>query len=356
LIFQRVVIIVFPLITFTNTNKKRREIMKKMKLLVWGMVLVLMVMTGASLVLAAGNLVIYNAGSPEIGQDLVRAFKGKHPDIKVEIISAGSGELLTRIKAEASRPQGDIVMAIAKENLEIIRDLLQSYKVREEAAFPDNVKDTKENKYYGFSFNIQAFIINTNVVPLAKAPKCWKDLGAKQWSGKVVLANPALSGSAYAQLFQMVHLYGWDHINAVRKVSTFVPKSSLVYTFVGRGEFGIGVTGEGNVFKEKSKGNPVAPVYPCEGTGLRFDASGIIKNGPNLGNAKLFMDFLTTKEAMTICSQSPYFRRMARSDVPPPPGLKPSSEIKFFPYDAMEASKSRNAYLQKFGEIFSRRK
>jgi iron(III) transport system substrate-binding protein len=326
--------------------------MKNKKLAVCGMVLVLMVMTGASLVLAAGNLVIYNAGSPEIGEDLVRAFKGKHPDIKVEIIRAGSGELLTRIKAEASRPQGDIVMAIAKENLEIIRDLLQSYKVREEAAFSDNVKDTKENKYYGFSFNIQAFIINTKVVPLAKAPKCWKDLGAKKWSGKVVLANPALSGSAYAQLFQMVHLYGWDHINAVRKV----PKSSLVHTFVGRGEFGIGVTGEGNVFKQKSKGNPVAPVYPCEGTGLRFDASGIIKNGPNLGNAKLFMDFLTTKEAMKICSQAPYFRRMARPDVPPPPGLKPSSEIKFFPYDAMKASESRNAYLQKFGEIFSRRK
>lgn len=343
------------LITLTYNNEKRREIMKKMKLFFCGMLVIFMTISGASLILAAGNLVIYNAGSPEMGEDLVRAFKGKHPDIKAEIIRAGSGELITRIKAEASRPQGDIIMAIAKENLEIIRDLLQSHKVREDAAFPDNVKDTKENKYYGFSFNIQAFIINTKVVPLEKAPKCWKDLADKKWGGKIVLANPALSGSAYAQLYQMVHLYGWDHVNAVRKVSTFVPKSSLVYTFVGRGEFGIGVTGEANVFAEISKKNPVAPVYPCEGTGLRFDASGIIKGGPNLGNAKIFMDFLTTKEAMTICSQSPHFRRMARPDVPPPPGLKPSSEIKFFPYDAMEASKSRNSYLQKFGEIFSRR-
>jgi iron(III) transport system substrate-binding protein len=309
----------------------------------------------AGFAMAGGNLVLYNAGSPEIGNDLVRAFSEGYPDIKTEVIRQGSGELITRIKGEAGKPQGDVIIAVAKENLEVIRDLLQSYKVREDAAFPDDVKDKKENKFYGFSFNIQAFIINTDLVPLSDAPKTWKDLGDKKWRGKIVLANPALSGSAYAQLFQMVQLYGWDFINSVRKASTFVPQSTLVYTFVGRGEFAIGVTGEANVFGEISKGLPVAAVYPAEGTGLRFDASAIIKDGPNLDNAKIFMDWLTTKDAMAIISKSPHFRRMARPDVPPPPGLKPTSEIKFFPYEAMEASKSRNDYLQKFGEIFARR-
>lgn len=322
----------------------------------WTVVFVLFLLLGAGLAQAEGGLVIYSAASPEMSNDLIKAFNTKHPDIKVDTIRAGSGELLTRIRAEGSRPQGDIIMAIAKENLEIIRDFLQSYKVREAAAFPDDVKDTKENKYYGFSFNIQAFIINTKVLPLSDAPKSWKELGEKKWRGKVILANPALSGSAYAQLFQMVGLYGWDFINSIRRVSTFVPKSSLVYTFVGRGEFPIGVTGEGNVFTEINRGHPVTAVYPSEGTGLRFDASGIIKGGPNLNNAKIFMDWLTTKAAMSIVSKAPHFRRMARPDVPPPPGLKPSSEIKFFSYDAIEASKNRNAYLQKFGEIFAQRK
>ena len=90
--------------------------MKNVKLLVWGVLVVFMTVSGVSLCMAAGNLVIYNAGSPEMGEDLIRAFNGKYPDIKVEIIRAGSGELLTRIKAEANRPQGDIIMAIAKEN------------------------------------------------------------------------------------------------------------------------------------------------------------------------------------------------------------------------------------------------
>ena len=315
----------------------------------------LMLLAGAALVSADGKLVIYNAGSVEMGEDLVRAFKAENRDIDVELMRLGSGEIITRVKAEARRPQGDLIMAMAKENMEVVYDLLESYRVREASAFPNDVKDTKGDKYFGFSFNIQAFIINTDRAPLSQAPKSWKDLGDSKWAGEIVMANPALSGSAYAQLFQMVGLYGWDYVNAVRKVTTFVPQSGLVYTFVARGEFAIGITGEGNVFTEKAKGNPVEAVYPSEGTGLRFDASGIIKGGPNPQNAKIWMDFLTTKEAMTIISQAPHFRRMARPDVPPPPGLTPTSQIKFYEYDAMKASESRNDYLQKFGEIFATR-
>jgi iron(III) transport system substrate-binding protein len=315
----------------------------------------LMLLLSAALVSADGKLVIYNAGQPEMGDALVQAFKAKYRDIDVEHIRQGSGELITRIQAEARRPQGDIIMAVAKENLDVIYDLLESYRVKEASAFPNDVKDAKGNKYFGFSFNIQAFIINTDRIPLRDAPKSWKDLGDSKYRGEVVMANPALSGSAYAQLFQMVGLYGWDHVNAVRRVTTFVPSSTLVYTFVGRGEFGIGVTGEGNVFTEKAKGNPVEAVYPSEGTGLRFDASGIIKGGPNPQNARIFMDWLTTKDAMTIISQAPFYRRMTRPDVPPPPGLQPTGDIKFFEYDANKASDSRNEYLQKFGEIFATR-
>ncbi len=312
----------------------------------------LLFLCGASLLFGDGSVVVYSAGSPEMNEDLAKAFRAGQPGVKVELIRAGTGELITRIQAEAKRPLGDIIMAIAKENLEVIADQLLPYKVREDAAFPAEVKD-RDNRYYGFSYNIQAFIVNTELVKPGQEPKSWKDLADKKWNGKLLFANPALSGSAYAQLFQMVGLYGWDHINAVRKLATFVPSSTLAFSLVGRGEFAVGVTGEGNVFTEKAKGNPVEAIYPSDGTGLRFDASGIIKGGPNTANAKLWMDFLTTKEAMSIISGSPHFRRMARPDVPPPPGLKPSSEIKFISYDDAAASANRDAYLKKFGEIFA---
>ncbi len=75
-----------------------------------------LLLLGVGLAFGAGNLVLYNAGSPQMGDDLVKAFKGKYPDIKVDVIRAGSGELITRIKAEAARPQGDVAMGIAKKH------------------------------------------------------------------------------------------------------------------------------------------------------------------------------------------------------------------------------------------------
>ena len=84
------------------------------------LVIGLILLLSAVLVSADGKLVIYNAGPPEMGEDLVRAFKAKHRDIDVEIIRIGSGEIITRVKAEARRPQGDIIMAMAKENMDIV--------------------------------------------------------------------------------------------------------------------------------------------------------------------------------------------------------------------------------------------
>jgi hypothetical protein len=46
---------------------------------------------------------------------------------------------------------------------------------------------------------------------------------------------------------------------------------------------------------------------------------------------------------------------MTRPDVPPPPGLKPSAEIKFIGYDDAAATANRDEYLKKFGEIFAAR-
>jgi len=54
----------------------------------------------------------------------------------------------------------------------------------------------------------------------------------------------------------------------------------MVPASVARGEYAIGVTGEPNVAQHIEQGDPVIAVYPEEGTGARFDASGIIKAGP----------------------------------------------------------------------------
>lgn len=323
--------------------------------IILGVALALLLMAGLAsspATFAAGKAVIYNADTAEFGEAFAKAFNAKHPDVKVEIISAGVGELFTRVKAEAARPQGDIMLAASKESFLQTADLFQPYTSKLDADFPDQMKD-RERRFYGFSMPLQVLIINTSLASPAEAPKAWKDLGEPKWKGKIIMANPALSGSAYAQLAQMIQLHGWPLVQAVVKNATITSSSKLAYQGVGTGEFVIGLTGEENVFKLKEEGRPVEAVHPAEGTGLRYDAVGIIKGGPDPENAKLFLDFINSKEGHSIAAGKPFFRRSVRKDVAPPPGLRPTAEIKFFDYDVEKAAKEKAANLKKFDEVMA---
>ncbi len=302
--------------------------------------------------LAASRVVIYNADTAEFGEAFAKSFNAHYPDIKVEIISAGVGQLFTRVKAEAARPLGDIMLAASKESFIQMADLFQPYVSKLDADFPEQMRD-KERRFYGFSMPLQVLIINTTLIPAAEAPRAWKDLGDAKWKGKIIMANPALSGSAYAQLAQMLQLHGWPLVQQVVKNATITSSSKLAYQGVGTGEFAIGLTGEENVFRLKSEGRPVEAVHPAEGTGLRYDAAGIIKGGPNPENARLFLDFINSKEAHAIAAGNPFFRRSVRKDVAPPPGLKPTGEIKFFDYDVEKAARDKTANLKKFEEVMA---
>jgi|GEM_PF-5304303 len=75
----------------------------------------------------ASQLILWSAAAEDEAEALVKAFNTKHPEIKVSIIRAGSGELITRLNAEQPRPQGDILLAIAKETFDEHYNLFRPY-------------------------------------------------------------------------------------------------------------------------------------------------------------------------------------------------------------------------------------
>jgi len=287
-----------------------------------------------------GKLVIWSATSAELTDALVSAFSSVYPGIDVQYITAGSGELLTRLSAEQPNPSGDVLLGIAQEAFEGNYNLFTPYTVAKDE-IPPLLKDTNpEPKYYGMSMPIQAFIVNTDLLEPWEYPRCWKDLALKMYAGKIIMANPSMSGSAYSQVYQMNEIYGFDFLKEVVPNVTFVTSSSLVPESVARGEYAIGVTGDYNVAEKIAEGAPVIVTYPCEGTGARFDASGIIAGSANLHNAQLFMDWIVSKEALTIVYET-RSRRTVNPDVPTPEGLPPLSEIKLIPYDSIRAAEIR---------------
>jgi iron(III) transport system substrate-binding protein len=295
-------------------------------------------------------LVIWSAAAEDEAQALIAKFNEKFPAIKVSVIRAGSGELLTRLNAEQPRPKGDILLGIAKESFDGAYQYFRGYKSVNHAAIGSNVRDTAPvPKYYGFSMPLQAFMINTKLLKPSEYPTSWADLINPKYKKEIILANPALSGSAYAQLYMVYKLYGDEFVKKLAKNATFTASSTVGPESVARGEYAITVTGEGNIAKYIGEGAPVIYIYPKDGTGARFDASGIIANGPNPKSAEIFMDFVTSMDAYKIILATRN-RRVVVPELPGPKYLPALGEIKLFPYDAVEAAKIRESLSSKFSD------
>jgi iron(III) transport system substrate-binding protein len=297
------------------------------------------------------SVVVYSAVSPKVMTAFVEEFQKQNPGVKVDLINGGSGELLTRLQAEKANPRADVLVGPDIDVFDAAIDLFEGYKSKEDAAFPRTAVGP-DNKYYGFSTNFQVFIVNTKMMPVDKAPQSWMDLTRPEYKGKVLMANPAQSGSGYSQMIQILQLYGWDVMDKVIGVSTIVTSSRLAYQNVAKGEVPVGLTSEFNVLASKLDGLPVEAVYPKDGTALINDASGIVKGGPNPANARKFMDFIASKQAAQMIVDIDK-RRSARGDVAPPAGLPDAKTLKTFPYDYKLATTARKANLERFDRAFS---
>lgn len=326
--------------------------MKRLSIMI-AVMLGLALICGSAAQAQSGRVVYYSAGGAKVAKAVIKAFNKKYPNITVETIIGGTGELLTRIKAERKNPRGDIYRA-SVEAFGEAPELFKSYKTKEHDKFPKDLVG-KDSKHYAYTTAIQLFILNTKLMARKEAPQSWKDLGNPKYKGKIIMSHPSLSGSAYRQMAQMVQLHGWDLFEKVINNTTFVPKSRLVYTNVAKGEVPIGVTEESKPYRMARKGYPVVAIYPSEGVAMSYGSVGIIKGGPNPENARIFFDFINSKEGHEVAVKTEN-RRSPRPDVAAPKDMPQTKSVHFFPYDRIQAAQSRDAYLKKFEELFGKKK
>lgn len=297
------------------------------------------------------KLVIWSGAAEDEAAALVKKFNELHPGVDVSVIRAGSTELVNRLYSEQPRPEGDILLMIAKENMELSYEYLAPYKSVNHDKIDASVRDTADvPRFYGSSMPLQAIMVNTNLLKPSEYPKGWADLVDPRFKGEIILANPALSGSAYAQLYMMSKQFDDAYLKKLAANTVFTASSTAGPESVARGEYAVTVTGESNIGKYIGQGAPVTYVYPAEGTGARFDATAIIANGPNLENAKLFMDFITSIEGYEII-RTTRNRRVVIKELPGPANLPALGEIKLFPYDDLEAAAIKEELINKFSEF-----
>ena len=304
------------------------------------------------------TLVVYCPHPLSFINPLVEEFE-KESGIKVEVVAAGTGELLKRVESEKANPLGDIFWGGSLSTMKPKAALFEPYKSVNEDHIQPAFKNT-EGSMTRFTDIPSVIMINTDLIGDTKV-EGYEDLLNPALKGKIAMADPSKSSSAYEHLINMLYAMGngnpdngWDYVTKFCKNldGKLLSGSSAVYKGVADGEYVVGCTFEEGGAKYVADGAPVKLVYMKEGVISKPDGIYIIKNAKHMENAKKFIDFVTSKEAQTLITQKLH-RRSVRDDVPAPAGLEEKSEIHIINDDEQVVNQNKKAWLDKFKDIFT---
>lgn len=308
---------------------------------------VLVVLPGLA---AAAEVVLYSSNPSELIDLVGKGFEEK-TGIKVSTVRLGTGEAMKRIAAEKDKPLCDVFWSGDVAVLENAKENFQPYRSPEAAGLPAGYVE-KDARWTASNAHVMVIMVNKALVREADMPKTWKDLFAPQWKGKVVMANPEKSGSAYAQAYGIHKLYGVEGIHKLIANAKILDSSSLIYKGVAAGEYPLGVTMEYAAFRYIEGGDKnVGIIYPADGAFMAPEALGIVKNCPHPAEARKFVDYLLSKNVVDDIFAK-FSRRPARPDAAEVAGLPAVNKIPLLKsFDTMEANALEKEILKKWKEI-----
>lgn len=259
------------------------------------------------------SLLVYTAVEPEAMKVYKDAFEKENPTIEIRWVRDSTGVVTAKLLAEKANPQADVVLGLAATSLVLLD--------QEGMLTPYEPKGFKElNPAYSDKANPPAWVgmdawgatVCFNTVEAKKLglpkPESWKDLTNPIYKGKIVMPNPASSGTGYLDvsswLQNMGEANGWKYMDALHEnIAQYTHSGSKPCKQAGSGEFPIGISFEYRAHQVKHSGAPIELIFPKEGLGWDIEASGIVKGTKNLDAAKKLVDWMASKESNTLNSE-----------------------------------------------------
>ncbi|MBS4206573.1 ABC transporter substrate-binding protein [Bacillus sp. FJAT-50079] len=305
------------------------------------------------------KLVIYSPNSEDIINTLIPMFE-KESGVKVELISAGTGELIKRIQSEKDNPYADIMFGGSKAQALGYPELFEEYVSKNnDDMLPDH--RNVDGFLTPYIADGSVILVNTDLIGDIKI-EGYEDLLNPELKGKIAAADPASSSSAFAQLTNMLKAMGgdytsdkgWDYVgklieNLDGKVAS---GSGAVHKGVADGEYVVGLTYEDPSASYVRDGAPVKIVYPKEGAVFLDAGVEIIKGSKNLDNAKKFIDFITSKEAQDAFGTQ-LTNRPLRTDVELGDHMTPLADINIIEEDEDYVKEHRDDIVKKYIDVFT---
>jgi iron(III) transport system substrate-binding protein len=305
-----------------------------------------------------GELTWYTAQSDDItAQALGRNFESLYPGLKVNVLRTTAQVAYQRITQEikASAIQCDVLSST---------DLGHSVALKAGGAFekyiPENsskVLDVYKNYdpdgyYFVTSAGMIGIGYNTSKVKEADAPKNWTDLLDPRWNNNIALGHPGFSGYVGTWALTMRNQYGWQFFEKLAKNNPRVGRSiNDTVTMLNAGESAIAGSGPvGTLLDSVQKGNPLAMVYPTDGTVLIIAPSSIMKGSKHPNAARLFMEFLLSEQASQIWAD--HFNEPIRPEVSASKGAKSAKDLKIIRPTIEQITKGVPEVIKQWRETF----
>src|SRR5262250_2101419 len=221
------------------------------------------------------ELLVYTALETDQIKAYENAFYAAVPDVTIKWVRDSTGIITAKVLAEKANPQADMVVGTSASSMAVFANegLLQGYapkgldKIQPQYRDPKNPPEWVGMDVYGAAICFNTVEAQKQGLP---KPESWKDLTKPVYKGKIVMPNPASSGTGFLDVAGWLQMWGeadaWKFMDALHEnIAQYTHSGSKPCRQAGAGEFPIGVSFEYRAMETKKDGAPIDVIFPSEG-------------------------------------------------------------------------------------------
>ncbi len=281
-------------------------------------VLAVLVLANPTAAPAAGvertRLVAYTALEPEQLDPIRRAIEAAVPEVEIAWQRASTGIVTERLLAERAAPQADLLIGVAASSLLQFEaaNLLDPYRPAGVEALRPFFRDpTPPYSWTGMDAYLGVICFNVEVAGRERItrPSFWRDLLGPALKGRIVMPDPAVSGTGYLLVAGWLQTFGedagWAYMDALHEnVAAYLPSGSAPCQDAAAGRAAAGLSLDMRAATEKAAGAPIDIVVPVDGTGWEAEGFAVVAGRPHLPLARRVADWAASREANALYARS----------------------------------------------------
>lgn len=301
-----------------------------------------------------GELILYTAAFPEVMQDTIKLFNKSFPNVKVRMVRASGGQLITRVQSEAAagKLEADVLDHSDRGQTKAIESLFADYAPPNAADYmPETLVSPKL-----WPTITPSWCIAWNPELVKNPPKSWMDLCKPEYSGgKIGQVIGPSGGTTWTRIMFERQVLGEDYWTkqAATKPKLY-PSGAPLSDAVVRGEIAIAPLIYNIVYPKKKDGAPIDAIYGPEGIPICPYGSGIMKTGKHQNAARLWMDWNLSEEgqASSIRDQG---NLTALKNPPLPPDMFDAKVNKTWTPEFGQFQSLHDQWLEEWNKVYGYR-